>query len=158
MTAATLATKVTRRPAPLTRQIRDLHAYVGALIAPSILFFSATGIIQVYGLHEAHLGYTPPPVIEKLGMLHKNQRFTLGRHRAPPATKPPLGAPKPAPDRERPTVALLKAYFALVAIGLFVSTLAGMWMALRQSPQRRVLAVLLVIGAVTPIVLAALTA
>jgi hypothetical protein len=44
-----------------------------------------------------------------------------------------------------------------VAASLIVSTLAGMWMALSQSPQRRALAIVMLIGAVTPIALAALT-
>ena len=50
-----------RHPAALLMQIRAIHTYVGMLIAPTVLFFACTGILQIYSLHEAHGGYTPPP-------------------------------------------------------------------------------------------------
>lgn len=159
MTTATLPPKAaTRRPVPLARQIRDWHSWIGALIAPSVLFFATTGVLQLWSLHEAHDGYVPPAVVEKLGVLHKDQRFALGRHHAPSAAKPAAQSPKPAPDQPKAAIVLLKAFFTVVAVGLITSTVAGMWMALNQSPRRRILGVLMLIGAATPVVLAALTA
>jgi hypothetical protein len=56
--------------------IRQFHAYLGAFIAPSILFFALTGSLQLFNLHEAHGTYRPPVLIEKLSAVHKDQRFT----------------------------------------------------------------------------------
>ena len=161
MTVATLAPKAAaRRPVPLARQIRDWHAYLGALIAPTVLFFGTTGVVQLWSLHEAHGGYNPPALIEMLGVLHKDQKFAMGHHHEPAAAKPAAKAHKPdqAPEAPKPAVILLKAFFTAAATGLIASTVAGIWMALSQSPRRRTLAILLLIGAATPVVLAALSA
>jgi ABC-type nickel/cobalt efflux system permease component RcnA len=53
--------------------VRQLHTYVGAFIAPSVLFFAFTGSLQIFGLHEHHGDYTPPPIIEMFGRIHKDQ-------------------------------------------------------------------------------------
>jgi hypothetical protein len=161
MTIATLAPKAAaRRPVPVARQIREWHAWIGALIAPSILFFATTGLLQLWSLHEAHGAYAPPAFVEMAGALHKDQKFALGHHHAPAAAaKPAKDAHEhaDAPDQPKPAILLLKAFFTLVAVSLIASTLAGMWMALSQSRQRRALGVVMLIGAVTPVLLAALT-
>jgi uncharacterized iron-regulated membrane protein len=65
--------------------LRTWHTYLGLLIAPSVLFFSLTGALQLFGLHEAHGAYHPAVIIEKLGMLHKDQVFARSeRHEQPP--------------------------------------------------------------------------
>jgi hypothetical protein len=145
-------------------QIRKLHAYIGMLIAPAVVFFATTGLLQIYSLHEAHGDYSPPPLVEMLSSVHKDQRFALGHH------KPPSGAHRPKPesgagagqppheDSTHTATPLLKAFFALVAISLIFTTLAGIWMALQQSRNRRMHLVLLAIGIVVPFALAALTA
>lgn len=146
----------------MSLQIRKLHAYIGMLIAPAILFFATTGLLQIYSLHEAHGGYTPPPIVEMLSSVHKDQRFALG-HRKPPSSsaKPASGesAGQP-PHEEQPHTAtsVLKAFFALVAISLIFTTLVGIWMALQQVRNRRTHLALLAIGIVVPVVLGALTA
>jgi hypothetical protein len=154
--------KPARHPAALLMQIRTLHTCVGMLIAPAVLFFACTGVLQIYSLHEAHGGYTPPSVIEKLSALHKDQVFAQPRRRPPPASA--AGAPKPvspppggADHRTKLATTLLKAVFAAVAVGLIGPTCAGLWMALRQPGRRRLYLLLLLIGAGVPLVLAALT-
>ncbi len=145
--------------------IRFLHGYIGMLIAPAVLFFSLTGILQIYSLHEARPGYSPPSLIEKLGRVHKDQVFAPGEHHAPPP-----GAPGPkadghsagqAPDDDDATpvsVTLLKLYFAAVAAGLIASTLFGVWMGVRPGPRRRIHLILLGIGTSIPIALVTMTA
>jgi len=150
-------------------QIRTLHAYVGMLIAPTVIFFATTGLLQIYDLHEAHPGYTPPAFLEALGSVHKDQRLALDHH-GPPAGKRPL-ATSPAiakHDREKPhadaspnshiATTLLKAFFASVAIGLIFSAGSGVWMAFQQTKRRRMYGLLLLIGTLVPAILAALTA
>jgi hypothetical protein len=175
--------------------LRRLHSWIGAFIAPSILFFSFTGALQLFSLHEAHGDYQPPVLIEKLGKLHKDQEFTA-KPRGPGAAAAPdhdedhdadahdAGA-KPAdadhdhdakasaadhdhaaaaPDKDHPkakpepklATTSLKWLFLGVAIGLFVSTLVGIWMALTQSRDKKAIIVLLVLGTIAPIVLAAM--
>jgi hypothetical protein len=159
-------TKAVRKPHPaaLSMLIRKLHTYVGMLIAPTVIFMAATGVIQIYGLHEAHPGYAPAPVIEKLGMVHKNQVYAAGRHGPPAGAQPAGGAPGggPAGAREeheqKPATALLKAFFAVASIGLIFSTGTGVWLALQQRPRRKTYALLLLVGALVPVILAALSA
>lgn len=144
--------------------LRTLHAYIGMLIAPSVLFFAFTGLLQIYSLHEAHGDYTPPPLIVKLSAVHQDQHFVQGHdhddgphgdaHAHPAA---PGDAAAHHHDEGLGTArTLLKAFFAAVATGLFLSTLAGLWMGLQQPLRRRAHLVLLLIGAIVPIALAAL--
>ena len=153
----------------VTLQISKLHAYFGMLIAPTVIFFASTGLLQIYSLHEAHPGYTPPAFIEKLSAVHKDQRFSMGKrppggerpHTAGSASGPPRGGEAPHTDSPRSAhiaTMLLKAFFALVAIGLIFSTVAGIWMALQQAMRRRTHLVLLAIGTFVPLILGALTA
>jgi hypothetical protein len=145
-------------------QIRRLHAYVGMFIAPTVFFLAATGLLQVYSLHEAHPGYTPPALIEMLSAVHKDQRFAMGHKEPPEAARPHAAGPASEPPHaERPRNAhiattLLKAFFTLVALGLIFSTGAGIWMALQQAARRRTHLVLLATGTLVPVILAALTA
>jgi hypothetical protein len=59
----------------ISSTLRQWHAYVGLFIAPSVLFFSLTGAIQIFNLHEAHGGYHPAVLLEKLSAVHKDQVF-----------------------------------------------------------------------------------
>lgn len=141
--------------------LRQLHSYIGAFIAPSVLFFAFTGSLQLFSLHEAHGAYTPPPLIEALGRMHKDQTL-----KAPP--------PKPAhvsgaahakhADAEHAdqhaapaappwSVMALKWLFLTVALGLITSSLLGLWLAFTTSRQKTVLLVLFLIGAALPTVL-----
>ena len=186
MTDAKPAAARRKSPAATVMLLRKLHAYVGMLIAPATIFMAATGILQVYSLHESHAGYTPPPLIEKLGLLHKKQLFAAAGRRGPPpgaqqgkpagegaAAGPVQGqdrGPDKGPDRgpdkgkaqgggeARPTklsTTLLKAFFAVAALGLIFSTLTGVWIALTQPLRRNLYLVLLVVGTVVPVILAA---
>jgi len=155
--------KPARHPAALLMQVRAIHTYVGMLIAPAVLFFACTGILQIYSLHEAHGDYTPPPLIEKLARVHKDQVFAAEHHGPPPAAAqshaPKPAGPPPGGEERHAKLAttLLKAVFAVVAVGLIGSTCAGLWMALRQPGKRRLYLVLLTVGAAVPLILAALS-
>jgi uncharacterized iron-regulated membrane protein len=147
--------------------LRTLHTYLGMLIAPTVLFLAFTGLLQIYSLHEAHGGYTPPPLIEKLSSVHKDQVFRLGSHHDTPAPKSAARPSAPKPDGEgksaepkgpKAAMRVLKAVFAAVAVGLATSTLIGIWMGLQQPLRRRTCAILLAVGTLVPAVLIALTA
>src|ERR1700733_10596500 len=71
--------KTTARPSAraispaLMMTVRQWHTYIGAFIAPSVLFFAFTGSLQLFSLHEAHGAYTSPAIVEALSRVHKDQ-------------------------------------------------------------------------------------
>lgn len=142
------------------RLLRQLHLYLGVLIAPSILFFAITGALQLFGLHEAKKGsaYAPPAVIEKLSEVHIHQRYAMKLKRPGPPSAAPSAKPSPGPAKaaEPEGVAPIKWVFLAVAVGLVCSTLLGLWMGLTQGRNRRLAFALLILGAIVPVLLLAL--
>jgi hypothetical protein len=140
--------------------VRQLHAYLTAFVAPTILFFAFTGALQLFSLHEAHDGYEPPVLIERLGRLHKDQTLALRPKR--PLPKParvaasgdwvaPAKAKHDDDDDAPPAkVTALKWLFLAAAVMLIVSTLLGLWMAFTQNRRKVVLLVIFILGAVAP--------
>ncbi|HLY79584.1 MAG TPA: hypothetical protein VKQ70_09440 [Caulobacteraceae bacterium] len=141
--------------------VRQWHTYIGAFIAPSVMFFAFTGSLQLFSLHEAHGAYTPPAVIERLGRVHKDQVWNAPAKAGPEKSGPAHAdadhdhhhdaghaeAPKPWP------VMALKWLFLSVAIGLMTSTLLGLWMALTFGRRKGVVLALFAAGAVLPLLL-----
>ena len=136
--------------------LRRWHFYLGMLIAPSVLFFALTGAVQLFSLHEAHDGYVPAPIIEKLSSVHKDQVFKSGHHHGPPPGAKPktaTAAPPPADDDAKPATLALKAFFLVVSLSLTVSTALGVWIGLTRLQHRRVGWALLAIGTAAPVAL-----
>jgi hypothetical protein len=139
--------------------IRQWHSYIGVFIAPSVLLFALTGAVQIFNLHEAHGGYVPPAVVEKLSSLHKDQVFAAGHHHdGPPPGALPAGSPPPAKpddddddDKLKPATLILKYFFLLVAICLALSTCFGLWMGLTQTRRKGLAWGLLIAGLVVPL-------
>lgn len=138
--------------------IRTWHTYLGVLIAPSVIFFALTGAIQLFSLHEAHGTYAPPPLLEKLSSLHKDQIF--GEKEQHEEEQPKAGAapgdhetPPARGDNETKSTGtvLLKSYFLLVAVALTTSTLFGLWMGLTHIKHKRTCRWLLGVGLVIPV-------
>ncbi len=136
--------------------LRQWHGYLGAFIAPSVIFFALTGALQLFSLHEAHGGYHPAQIVEKLGRLHKDQVFELDHHPDPPqaASQKAPGPPKPDND-DQPAVStyLLKWFFLVVALGLVASTVFGIWIALTKPRGRSATLALLAAGFAIPVLL-----
>jgi hypothetical protein len=160
--------------------VRQIHLYVGVFIAPALLFFALTGGLQVFSLHETTRGsdYKPPAWLVTLAQVHKKQTTFVPAHKpkpmdadSHPAANPP-GAPtdsasgatatpvapmqiKPDAPRGEPKNPLpLKVFFAFVALGLFVSTLIGLYMAYRYTRRPMLVSAILLAGVVLPIVFA----
>jgi hypothetical protein len=154
--------------------VRQIHLYVGVLIAPTLLFFAFTGGLQVFSLHETSRGsdYKPPAWLVTLAQVHKNQTTVVPTHKprpinadshpaptaavAPGATATPVMVPaKPEAQHDDARHPLpLKIFFAFVALGLFVSTLIGLYMAYRYTRRPGLITVLLAAGILLPIALA----
>ncbi len=137
--------------------LRTWHTYLSVFIAPSVIFFALTGALQIFNLHEAHAGYQPPVLLEKLARVHKDQVFERAERHEPP---PPLatdGAPSPREDEDEGGPGLLtlglKWFFLLVALVLTTSTTLGLWIGLTHIARKRVAALLLCGGCLVPLLL-----
>lgn len=143
--------------------IGQIHACLTALIAPTVLFFAFTGSLQLFSLHEAHAGYRPPSILEKLARLHKDQRFAPAPRHRPSALQTPVAgdagdwiAPAVQPAQRsgesssRSAVAI-RWLFLLAAVALMLSTLLGLWMALTQNRQKGLLLMLFLAGYAAPV-------
>ena len=161
----TLTETAPRKPIAWPMLIRQGHLFLGMIIAPSILMFAITGGLQIFRLQESHEGYTPAPIIERLGRLHKDQVFSLPKKREPrpEAATPPADVAAPAvtaaPEAEAPrpgpplSKVLLQWFFTLVAVGLVLSTLLGVWMGVMLSRWKVTARWLLLAGTVLPVLM-----
>jgi hypothetical protein len=141
---------------PLIQRVQQLHLWLGTLFAPMIIFFAFTGALQTFSLHEGPRG-TPPGLIARLASIHKNQRLLSELPAGPPKASTesePSRSPKPEGGRESgPSPLPLKIFVALMAIGLIVTTLLGIWMAFKYSRDKRIVWCLLAIGVLLPLAL-----
>jgi hypothetical protein len=139
-----------------TTSIRQLHAYIGLFVAPSVLFFALTGSVQLFDLHEAHDDYRPFNWVEKLSSVHKSQVFAFGDHHVEPgagaeAQKPAAGGTGEQEEEDKLPTVLLRWFFLLVALCLVVSTALGIWMGFTQTRRKRIAWILLAAGALFPL-------
>jgi hypothetical protein len=162
----------------LLKYLRLIHLYTGVFIAPALLFFAFTGALQTFSLHETTRGssYKPPAWAVMLGQIHKKQTPIVPvRKPLPPdkqsddkstpekaqpsSSNPPQSVPAEAPKSSGEAApkshnALpLKYFFLLVSIGLFVSTLSGLYMSYKYIRNRRLITVLLLAGIIVPVLL-----
>jgi hypothetical protein len=144
--------------------IRYTHLYLGVFIAPALLFFAFTGALQTFSFHETTRGssYKPPAWIVTLAQIHKKQTMTVTPKKASPdadAGKPKADKPKAERPRQPEMAAKshhplpLKFFFLLVSVGLFTSTLSGIYMSYRYARNKAVVTSLLVAGVILPIAL-----
>ena len=142
---------------------RSLHLYIGVFISPMLLFFALTGAMQTFSLHETTAGssYKPPALFVSLAQIHKKQTYIIPLHKPRPADAKPADAkPDAAKDDKAPAPAPpqkshlpLKIFFLLVSLGLFVSTMTGIYMAYKFIRSRLLVTGLLIAGVVVPIFL-----
>jgi hypothetical protein len=150
----------------LLRYTRLSHLYLGVFISPALFFFAVTGALQTFSLHETTRGssYKPPAWAVTLGQLHKKQTTVVPVRKLAPPDKPsidksqPAASPSPAPaPTPRPHNALpLKIFFLIVAIGLFTSTLSGLYMSYKYIHNKPLITALLIAGIIVPIAMAML--
>ena len=139
------------------KAIRLTHLYSGVFLAPAILFFSITGGLQMFSFHEAsHApGYVPPAILVRLSRLHKKATLIM------PPPQPPRAAPKqtptPPPSLPKPPAKPgwsenlpMKIFFAIVAIGLVISTLSGLVMSFKYTRRKTIPALVLLAGIAVP--------
>ena len=133
------------------RSLRQWHHYIGVFLAPAILFFAFSGLIQVLGWQDAR---NPPPAgwVSAIAGIHKKQALPKPRP-AEPARKPAGPARAGGGERDEAAFTPLKIFALLTAIGLFVTTLIGLTIALGTRTMRRKSLIALGLGIAVPVVL-----
>jgi hypothetical protein len=159
----------------ILKYLRLIHLYVGVFVAPALLFFAFTGALQTFSLHETTRGstYKPPAWAVMLAQIHKKQTPVVPVRKVPPLEKP---ADKAAPEKDAPEMQQLpkapapqsvsaeapkathnalplKCFFLLVSIGLFVSTLSGLYMSYKYIRNRKLITTILLAGIIVPVLL-----
>jgi uncharacterized iron-regulated membrane protein len=140
---------------------RQIHLYTGIFLSPAILFFALTGALQSFSLHETSRGsdYKPPTWIVTLSQLHKHQTTTVPVRKPRPSSDTPKHADASAPATPQPpappekTHLPMKIFFLLVAIGLLISTLTGIYMSYKFIRNRLIVTALLLAGIIVPLIL-----
>src|SRR6185312_7518895 len=81
----------------MIKYLRLVHFYLGVFFAPTIIFFSFSGALQTFSLHENHQGQPGIPWVTALAEIHKNQRapetWTGKQPASEPTAKPTVSAP-----------------------------------------------------------------
>lgn len=142
------------------RKVRQVHNYVGLFFAPMILLFALSGALQTFRLQETHdpTAPAPPRWIMWMASVHKDQQQPREEARRRPPPAPPGAhaeqhrAPPPASHRLLSPLPL-KIFVTALAIGLILSTLLGITIALTNPLTRRVSLILLAAGTVVPLLL-----
>jgi hypothetical protein len=150
----------------MLKTMRLVHLCLGIFFAPTIIFFSVTGGLQTFELHEQRAGadYQAPDWLAAAAEIHKNQAYKLAQ---PPdmAIEPSklegksreegktVEARKPGRKAKKHTSQALKWMILFMAIGLTLSTLIGIYMAFAYNRDRRLILGLLFAGTVLPVAL-----
>lgn len=144
------------------RRLRRLHQYLGLFFAPTLLLFSLSGALQTYRWQEPKgYGGTPPAWIVWMAAVHKDQMPPRPPRaegpEAAPAAKAAFQAKAPAargPEKKGPGRRQgLMLFVGLFGLGLFLSTLFGLAIALANRATRRVNLVILAAGTLIPLLL-----
>lgn len=140
-------------PALRLALIRRFHVWISVFVAPSLIFFAGTGALQTFRIPDQK---DAPVLLMKLARVHRDDVFALKPAKPKPAEAPRKTAvappAKPAPN---PATETAKYFFATVSIGMAISALLGLWMALAYGRDRRVVWILLIAGAAIPIAILA---
>ncbi len=142
------------------RRVRLYHLYLGVFFAPAIIFFAISGGLQTFRLQEAGgWGGPPPQWIVWMAAAHKDQAPPRPKRPRPPEA-PGAGAPVARADTPRPGTAPshrsklpLQIFVAGLAIALALSALLGILIAVTARATRRIAIVMLLAGAVLPLLL-----
>ena len=115
------------------RTLRRVHLYLGALFAPVLLAFAASGAWQVYRWNDAKKDgtYKPPTVIRAFSNIHKNQ--ALGK--------------------ETSAATAIKAFMFAASLALITTTILGIVMAYRFTARPLAVTLCLLAGILVPAVL-----
>jgi len=128
--------------------LRRWHPYIGVFLAPAVLFFASTGFIQVLGWQDQR-NPAPPAWVSWVAGIHKKQ--------AAPKPKPPKptaqGIAPRVEEHDDDAFVPLKIFALLTALGLTITTLIGVAVALGTRAMRRKSLIMLAAGVAVPVLL-----
>jgi hypothetical protein len=150
MSEHTVSTQVRQAAQFSVASLRAWHAGISAFVAPMLLFYSLSGSLQIFDLHEAHGTYVPSPVLSAIGRLHKDQVLAPVQPRPPQRRPKKPDAPKPPTP---PATMALKILFFLDALALAITTLIGVWIGVTHPKYARRTWILIGLGILIPAVL-----
>ncbi|MEG3125125.1 hypothetical protein [Sphingomonas sp. GB1N7] len=140
------------------KQVRRVHHYIGVFFTPAILLFALSGALQTFRLQEEKgYGGTPPGWIVWMASIHKDS--SLPRERVkhedekPAVEKTAERKEIAAPVQPSSSKLPLQIFVALLSIGLIISSLLGMAIALNNMTTRRTSIVMLAAGTALPLLL-----
>jgi uncharacterized iron-regulated membrane protein len=139
------------------RSLRRYHHYLGVFFTPAIIFFAFSGALQTLSLHEANdWSGKPAGWVVALANIHKKQSLSPPKKRrlpaAAPAEKQDRAAPAPAQAKDpQPSPVPLKIFTVLVALGLIMTSVIGIIVALTNVVMRRASTIALAAGTALPI-------
>lgn len=143
------------------RRIRQFHHYLGLFFAPAIILFAISGAFQTFRWQEEKgYGDTPPQWIVWIASVHMDQALPRPAktekkegERKEDAIKSGNPSVKQQPAIKRSNPLPLKIFTGLMSIGLFLSSLLGIAIALSSAAMRRVSIVMLIAGSLLPLLL-----
>ncbi len=141
--------------ARMMRQLRQIHLWLGMFFAPAILFFAFSGMLQTFDFHEPEGGVAPPKWIAVIAAIHKKQDLPKPRKAKPQASATASTAAKPGTSGRAQTHSPwpLKVFVGFMSIGLMLSTLLGITIAVTNRTSSRRSLALLAAGTVVPVLM-----
>jgi len=112
------------------QKLRSIHLYLGCVFAPLLLFFTLSGIWQMFGLH-AHSHF-----LQRLSTIHTSHGLKAGGSL---------------------TSLYLKVFVLIMAISFIATTILGIVMALKFGKSRRAAFYCLAAGVVFPLAIIGIT-
>jgi hypothetical protein len=131
------------------RTARRIHLLLGVFFAPTLLFFTVTGAMQVAGLQQRKEGREPPKWVAHVVEVHKHQKWQPRKRPAPPPGQSAAPPPAPAPPPSLGTT-LLKGFSLALSLALVLATLLGVYIAWLVPKDRRLTLALFVLGTIVP--------
>lgn len=112
---------------------RAVHTYLSCFFAPVLLFFIATGVLQMLELHEKQKGssYEPPKIVKQIALAHRHQYVE-----------------KPAAPAKSPV--LFRYFVFAMSAGFAVTMLLGVQIALENRARSRAAVISLILGTLLP--------
>ena len=137
------------------RRLRQWHLYLGMIFAPMILLFAISGALQTFRLHEESGwgGAKPPSWMVWMASVHRDDR--LPQHEAAKSNPDHKAmTDKPKAPRPKPLSRLLLQIFSvLLSVGLTISAVLGIVIALNSRATRGVSLLMLAVGTALPLLL-----
>lgn len=143
------------------RQVRRVHHYIGVFFTPAILMFALSGALQTFRLQEEKgYGSTPPAWIVWMASVHKDASIPTDRgndHKDKRPVASEVNGAKSAAERlpAAPVRSRLpmQIFVTLLSIGLIVSSLLGVMIALNNKATQHISLLMLVAGTALPLIL-----